>query len=732
MEETPKKRKRLSRQEALDIGKRHGKKKIKEATEEIVKILADLEEVDFDDEIRVQLENTQDQIRRKLHRLLQEDKSRKFRNNPEQLDTTFVSASQFSDLADSSPPSSLDLFSKDLYSGLQDNRPSEYEKAPITDPNLSKKTLRRRTKEFRDIFEDKAREFGCTTVQLAGLFIYLDSYPQDRQTAQLGWNLFEGKAMEKQVSTPEAVWIMERNKMSWAGYQELRLRLLDRLVLPPRYLISEMTKRSLPSLEEYNHGVRASLTECIKLTLEEQLSLIKEVPRLINFKFCYGMDGSGQHSDYEQKSKKDYSTSSVVFSAFSLISISSSITDEILWETTAHNSPSTIRPLALFPSKETVEMLKDYAPTLDTEMKKIQQDGISLIMPNGQHVTALFTAEGEEPMTMLDGKMITQLLGLGGAYCTMCDLTILDCHNPTNIEREFSINRDIAALHMQAFLMCEEGEGEILRNPSDYQARSGITSIPITEADLTKNIPVCHLKVHIFTWIRELMIRQNSHQKWHCSEKPVRFTPVEKAREKEAEEKLRIEVKEALAINIGDATKMVEGNKFKAFSSDTARGKLALLIEDSDKREDFRFIHLGLCAITRVISSQHQKIDTDKYRKFSTELSLRIVTAFPWAVISPSLHRVLAHGWERIEMHKGLGLGGISEEGLEAQNKHIRYLREHGARKTSTEENFHDVWVHLWKKSSPTLCKMDREKRKRQGKMYVLDEIDSLVESFFE
>ena len=45
---------------------------------------------------------------------------------------------------------------------------------------------------------------------------------------------------------------------------------------------------------------------------------------------------------------------------------------------------------------------------------------------------------------------------------------------------------------------------------------------------------------------------------------------------------------------------------------------------------------------------------------------------FPWVVISPSIHRILAHSWEVMQLNGGYGLGRISEEGQEAFNKCIQ------------------------------------------------------------
>ena len=83
------------------------------------------------------------------------------------------------------------------------------------------------------------------------------------------------------------------------------------------------------------------------------------------------------------------------------------------------------------------------------------------------------------------------------------------------------------------------------------------------------------------------------------------------------------------------------------------------------------------------------------------------------------------------ERNNGLGLGGYSEEGLEATNKHVRYLREHGARKSTMVDNYKDVFCHLWMRSSPLVCNLDRERRKKTARTLVSGEIETLVESLF-
>lgn len=121
----------------------------------------------------------------------------------------------------------------------------------------------------------------------------------------------------------------------------------------------------------------------------------------------------------------------------------------------------------------------------------------------------------------------------------------------------------------------------------------------------------------------------------------------------------------------------------------------------------------------------------EKLRKLVTEVNLKIVQLFPWAVVSPSVHRILAHCWEIIMLNDGYGLGGESEEGLEALNKYIRERREHGSRKDSTENNFTDTFNHLWDRSRPTIVEMERKIKTRKPKVLIATEIEALVESLF-
>jgi hypothetical protein len=482
---------------------------------------------------------------------------------------------------------------------------------------------------------------------------------------------------------------MERARLSEAVYLEVRLRFLDRSVLPPVYKVAEASKQSRPKLTLYRNGVRAHLAECLSLTLKERLSVLDLTGIQNNnlvFSFNYGLDGSGQHQNFQQLSKSHFSTKQIMNVCFSLKEILNS-NGVLLWSSKdkGSNRPQNVRPLALFPEKETDEILKDFIPILDAEVEELKKEGLVISGENNQEIRANVD---KATMSMIDGKMVTRLLQLGGAYCTMCTHTSEQCHDEDIISGGFQITRSTESLKDLALALEDSETGLIPRSTNDYHVRSGLTAAPLTSANVTDHIPVCHAKIRTFEWIIDLLCRENSHQKWSDRFKRQTYSPEEKELFKSEYQKLRSTLNEQLGINIGDPSEMVTGGAFKKFSTDTARSILANFIKDESKQESFKKIHLQICAVVLVLNSQKRKIQTEKLRTVCTDTNLEIRKTFPWAILSPSLHRILGHSWERVQMNGMFGLGSESEEGLEATNKLIRFYRAHSSRTTSTEAIF--------------------------------------------
>ena len=66
----------------------------------------------------------------------------------------------------------------------------------------------------------------------------------------------------------------EIGRISQVVWQEIQLRLLDRIKLPPVNYVRAENQLHRPHLTEYQYGVKASLIKCLSLTLIECLQLI--------------------------------------------------------------------------------------------------------------------------------------------------------------------------------------------------------------------------------------------------------------------------------------------------------------------------------------------------------------------------------------------------------------------------------------------------------------------------
>ena len=143
---------------------------------------------------------------------------------------------------------------------------------------------------------------------------------------------------------------------------------------------------------------------------------------------------------------------------------------------------------------------------------------------------------------MADGKMVVCLLQLGGAYGTMCTRGQEECQNPVVIEGGFIIDRSIESLNDLALSLVDPDTGEVTQSKGDYKTRQGVCGQPITETDMTKNIPVCHAKIRSFEFIVELLVRYLSHKKWWT---PTNKTTYSKE-EKQSYQAARVRLKDAL------------------------------------------------------------------------------------------------------------------------------------------------------------------------------------------
>ena len=290
---------------------------------------------------------------------------------------------------------------------------------------------------------------------------------------------------------------------------------------------------------------------------------------------------------------------------------------EVSWQSTERGStkPQNTRPLALFPAKESIELLEEFVPLVEQEIAQIQSKGVEVIS-DGDVVTASCL---QAHLSMADGKMVTNLLQLGGAYCTMCVKGQNEAHKVDVIERGFVIERSVENISELALSLTDPDSGDITKKKGDYEKRQGVCGLPITQCDLTKNIPVCHSKIRSFEFIIELLTRHLSHKKWYTLQNAIKYSEKEKACYKEKRDLIKKSLNDKLAINIGNPGDMVTGQAFQTFSSDESRRYIVSMVEDNVK-ENLDRILIGLCAAVKVINSQKRQVNVERLRLLTRDV----------------------------------------------------------------------------------------------------------------
>ena len=86
------------------------------------------------------------------------------------------------------------------------------------------------------------------------------------------------------------------------------------------------------------------------------------------------------------------------------------------------------------------------------------------------------------------------------------------------------------------------------------------------------------------------------------------------------------------------------------------------------KKTQYLHIHSEF-SITFRVASCDSVVDVDRLSNRLRDLYVFIVTEFPWAKISPSVHMFLAHTAEHIRNNENTGLCSVSEQGSESKNE---------------------------------------------------------------
>lgn len=412
----------------------------------------------------------------------------------------------------------------------------------------------------------------------------------------------------------------------------------------------------------------------------------------LKMKLKYGFDGSGSHAIYNQKNNAD--TNNMILTVFCALNIQSG--DSLVWEEDSPNIANTQRPLILQLGKEGRDTLEAQS-LLNTDIQSMTNEGFSAgeqkVMVNDVH-------------TMFDRKAADIYLGCTGAYCDLCTKSKQQCVQHIKNREMFLIDRDVQTMH-NIFDDLANEEGEITKQPRDYNTRQGQIHKPIPNHSV-KSTQVLHGLLRTFDHFMKAIVHVKAGTlDW--SEIPGSYNKLFVDNSKNA---LRSALEDSLHIKWDQPDPAGKGGT-------TTTGNMARLLLHTKRetvineldavwREKFSKWGQHLSVILRIVSSKCL-VNVPLFKEFCLDLYFFIVDAFPWVSITGSLHKVLGHSWELIELNGGRGIGALDEAGMEGCHKVLRGIRTRLSRKISQQANLVDTIRRMWYTSDP-LVNHERKK----------------------
>ena len=505
----------------------------------------------------------------------------------------------------------------------------------------------------------------------------------------------QGTFREKSITLTD---IKSSFLLDFLSIGKLKYRELRRFLKAERVILSSYDKLSIFRQESHlvnemkylykdpaaSVGIFLPYQSLVSHSLQQLVEVEKELHHAqypLIAKLSDGLDGSGSHRIYNQKQMHpDLTTKNFLLYAFKIIWLKDSF-GNTLWTNPCPNSPFALRPvalLALSESEENVRFLMD--STINSETKYLKSNGIQ---------TKAGRINIEITRCLFDTKMAATLDGAGGASCHLCTSTREQLKDVDLVQHGFPINRFIDSA-LQIFE--EVNEDEFFSLPS--KERFGISHRPTSEENILSASPL-HGYLRVFSWFMQLIYHLRAGEmNWSPSSAKIRHS-MEFTREFLWE---KIKIRIDYPTSQGGTTST--GNVVRTcFQREINNNKdflywIATLIPNHCQLH-VTTIYTNLSVILRIFNSD-ERIDNEKFSTLCKETYLLILIAFPWASITPTLHKVLAHSPQIIEEYnEGRSMKSFSEEGLEACHKYIRHFREQLARKTSFEANIQDIFTRL-------------------------------------
>ena len=572
------------------------------------------------------------------------------------------------------------------------------------------KTVLSRTDTLYDALKREAMTEDISVLQLAGRMLARSAWDElnisqceQRMVHQIGMDIFKnGKVtITERLSPSVALTLVSDCELGRKKYTKMRKLIRNNStadILPPWNMVNAYKESITPdpiNLPAPYDGFRMPLMPAIQITFTQILETINthSLPKHPKFNLKAGIDGSGNHRMYSQVGSEG---NNMVMTMMAPISVIDTETGQSVWTCNNANSADVHRPLIIQTGKETLENLGTTGP-LSNEMNEVEISGIPHL---GNRVSVNID------FSCIDRKAADQLQGTNGSFCDLCVLSDKQCQDTGNIDRMF-VTRNIDTAKA-IFEMLADDNGNVNKQKGDYQQRQGVTHKPLMEKNIVSAQPLhgrlrgLDFHVKLITHLKAGLNPQDPNF-WSESKRHNDIVKIKQAK-KDIQDSLRAKpggIKLDIPDGAGCGGTTTTGAR--RLMGNDSHGSRDHLVEEVplEYRTKVKSILSRHSIALNVLNSKEKVINLEEFKTFCHTLYCDILTWFPGAHITPTVHKVLAHSWELISMNDDHGLGNYSEEGLEACNKLLRRIRSCLARKMGKEENQIDCIKRLWARSDP-------------------------------
>ena len=562
-----------------------------------------------------------------------------------------------------------------------------------------------------------------STTQLLGYLVHRINIQKKKDIAKIGHQLFTATAASGQsFEIDEAISMMHELVLSKEQMRKMR-QLLGRkgIYFPTSNELLEGRKKLRPVVTPVldGKGVQVQYKDLVKMTVESILKVAlqgKDADQSGTYTMVFkdGGDGAGSQIVWHSTSMLEYKENMFQYglAALKLLFRKDGATeDEVLWINDTPNSSRSLRPVFLVRESETDEDLLDLViPTTDQARSELVAEGLCARYRKQAVDVKIIIHD-----TMKDLKFKKVISGLGGADCIICYSKQEDWVNRKKVTEGFPIKRT-AEDTLKIYQTLVDGDGEVPRAAGDFATRKGLTQKPLTTSDQT-SITLTHSYINVTTWFLKLLYRCSIDYKHWVEKSGPLGDPIRNSRDRVLDN-----IRENTGLDLdrvssgghgGTTTNGPQGRRF--FSEEILETIQELLSgKPSEKhRDNVLLLHRQLSTILSVVSSS-QKVDLVKFKSLCLEASYNICDNFSWTRINHTLHGPLHHGVELITRNDGYGLGSLSEECLESNNKDIRNYLQFLSRKVSPEAQVTDVMNRLLERSDPGILHLSMASQRKK------------------